>query len=105
MALPPIIELADPFADPELSGTSISTDGTRLAHPAPAHGRTDVCAHGIDEQHGDAVGVTHDARRGISKHHWTRGFQNPENVITLWRAVERHFAEHLGGCTDEEDER
>ena len=25
------------------------------------------------------------------------GFQNPENVITMWRAIERHFAEHLGG--------
>ncbi|MEV6984758.1 prolyl oligopeptidase family serine peptidase [Sphaerisporangium sp. NPDC051017] len=25
------------------------------------------------------------------------GFQNPENVVTLFRAIERHFAEHLGG--------
>ena len=25
------------------------------------------------------------------------GFQNPENVLELYRAVERHFAEHLGG--------
>ena len=25
------------------------------------------------------------------------GFQNPENVITMWRSIERHFAQHLGG--------
>ena len=25
------------------------------------------------------------------------GFQNPENVLWLWRAIERHLAEHLGG--------
>ena len=27
------------------------------------------------------------------------GFRNRENVITLWRAVERHFGEHLGPRT------
>ncbi|MEV6984757.1 alpha/beta fold hydrolase [Sphaerisporangium sp. NPDC051017] len=25
------------------------------------------------------------------------GFQNPENLITMFHAIERHFAEHLGG--------
>jgi len=25
------------------------------------------------------------------------GFQNPENVLWLWRSIERHLAEHLGG--------
>lgn len=25
------------------------------------------------------------------------GFQNPENIITMFRAVERHFGKHLGG--------
>jgi dipeptidyl aminopeptidase/acylaminoacyl peptidase len=25
------------------------------------------------------------------------GFDNPENRIRLYRAIERHFAEHLGG--------
>lgn len=25
------------------------------------------------------------------------GFQNPENLVTVFRAIERHFAEHLGG--------
>ncbi len=27
------------------------------------------------------------------------GFQNPENVMALHRAIERHFGEHLGGRT------
>jgi dipeptidyl aminopeptidase/acylaminoacyl peptidase len=25
------------------------------------------------------------------------GFQNPENVLWLWRAIEKHLATHLGG--------
>jgi dipeptidyl aminopeptidase/acylaminoacyl peptidase len=25
------------------------------------------------------------------------GFQNPENLVTMFHAIERHFAEHLGG--------
>ena len=29
------------------------------------------------------------------------GFENPENRLRLYRAVERHFAEHLGGRTTE----
>jgi dipeptidyl aminopeptidase/acylaminoacyl peptidase len=29
------------------------------------------------------------------------GFQNPENVMWLYRAVEKHFAEHLGGRSTE----
>jgi dipeptidyl aminopeptidase/acylaminoacyl peptidase len=29
------------------------------------------------------------------------GFQNPENVVALFRAIERHFATYLGGRTSE----
>jgi dipeptidyl aminopeptidase/acylaminoacyl peptidase len=25
------------------------------------------------------------------------GFQNPENLVTMWHAIEKHFAVHLGG--------
>ena len=28
------------------------------------------------------------------------GFENPENQFRLYRAIERHFAEHLGGRRD-----
>ncbi|MEU6262188.1 hypothetical protein [Saccharopolyspora shandongensis] len=28
------------------------------------------------------------------------GFENPENQVRLYRAIERHFAEHLGGRRD-----
>ncbi|SDU47019.1 S9 family peptidase [Jiangella alkaliphila] len=30
------------------------------------------------------------------------GFQNPENVMTMFRTVERHFAAHLGGLSEEQ---
>lgn len=30
------------------------------------------------------------------------GFQNPENVMTMFRTVERHFAEHLGDLREEQ---
>lgn len=29
-------------------------------------------------------------------------FKNPENLITMYRLIERHFARHLGGrCSDD----
>lgn len=68
---PKLIEIEEFFADPVFSGASVSPDGTRLAYLAPHLGRRNVWVRGIDEEHADAVCVTHDARRGISKYHWT----------------------------------
>ncbi|MGW0892461.1 S9 family peptidase [Saccharopolyspora sp. NPDC002578] len=70
-APPRRIEAEEFFADPSFAGASISPDGTRLAYLAPAHGRINVWIRGIDEQHEDAVCVTHDTRRGIHAYHWT----------------------------------
>ncbi|OLL78213.1 Dipeptidyl anminopeptidase [Pseudonocardia sp. Ae168_Ps1] len=39
--------------------------------PGPHLGRRNVWVRGIDEDHTDAVCVTHDSRRGITKYHWT----------------------------------
>ena len=71
MASPPLIDIETLFADPAFSAASISPDGTRLAYLAPAHGRTNIWVRGIDEDHTDAVCVTHDARRGIKNYQWT----------------------------------
>jgi dipeptidyl aminopeptidase/acylaminoacyl peptidase len=65
MALPPLIEVETLFADPVFSNATISPDGTRIAYLAPAYGRTNVWVRGVDQEHDDAVLVTHDKRRGI----------------------------------------
>ncbi|MEE2039935.1 S9 family peptidase [Nocardiopsis sp. CT-R113] len=70
-SLPRLIDVEEFFSDPEFSGASISPDGTRIAYLAPKHGRTNVWVRGIEEEHGDAVCVTHDFRRGIKTYHWT----------------------------------
>ncbi|QUH02090.1 S9 family peptidase [Saccharopolyspora erythraea] len=69
--LPKLIDVEEFFADPVFSGASISPDGTRIAYLAPKYGRTNVWVRGIDEEHEDAVCVTHDARRGIRTYYWT----------------------------------
>ena len=70
-SLPRLIAVEELFADPEFSSASISPDGTRLAYLAPKYGRTQVWVRGVDEEHEDAVCVTHDARRGIKGYKWT----------------------------------
>ncbi|WP_280338942.1 S9 family peptidase [Nocardia neocaledoniensis] len=70
-ARPELIAIEEFFADPEFSGATISPDGTRIAYRAPAHGRLNIWVRGIDQDHADAVCVTHDARRGITAFHWT----------------------------------
>ncbi|MBY8859822.1 S9 family peptidase [Nocardia sp. CA2R105] len=70
-SLPESIDVEQFVADPEFSGASISPDGTRIAYLAPEYGRTNVWVRGVDEDHDDAVCVTHDARRGIKTYHWT----------------------------------
>ena len=42
MVLPPLFDIEEFFADPAFSNVTISPDGTELAYPAPAHGRTNV---------------------------------------------------------------
>ena len=69
--VPRLIPVEELFADPVFSGASISPDGTRLAYLAPNHGRTQVWVRGVDQEHADAVCVTHDKRRGIRTYHWT----------------------------------
>jgi len=71
MSVPRLIDTEEFFADPVFAGASISPDGTTLAYLAPAHGRMNVWVRGIDEEHEDAVCVTHDSRRGIKTHYWT----------------------------------
>src|SRR5690349_3137370 len=68
---PPRFAVEELFADPEFSSPSISPDGTRLAYLAPHLGRRNVWMRGIDEDHGGAVPVTADGRRGISVHRWS----------------------------------
>jgi dipeptidyl aminopeptidase/acylaminoacyl peptidase len=71
MTPPRLIDAEEFFADPVFAGASISPDGTKIAYLAPAHGRANVWVRGIDDEHDDAVCVTHDARRGIKTYHWT----------------------------------
>jgi dipeptidyl aminopeptidase/acylaminoacyl peptidase len=71
MALPRLIPIEELFADPVYSGASISADGQRIAYLAPNYGRTQVWVRGIDQEHEDAVCVTHDKRRGIKSYYWT----------------------------------
>jgi hypothetical protein len=75
-SLPELIDVEEFFADPQFAVPSISQDGTRIAYLAPKYGRRNVWE---DEGH---------------------GFENPENQFRLYRATERHFAEHLGGRRD-----
>ena len=71
MSSPKLIDIEELFADPEFSGASISPDGTKIAYLAPAYGRTNIWVRGVDEEHEDAVCVTHDSRRGIRNYKWT----------------------------------
>jgi acetyl esterase/lipase len=66
-----LVDLEEFFADPEFAVPTISPDGTRIAYLAPAHGRRNVWVRGIDQDHSEAVCVTHDSRRGITTYHWT----------------------------------
>ncbi|HVT65420.1 MAG TPA: prolyl oligopeptidase family serine peptidase [Mycobacteriales bacterium] len=72
MSLPPLIRIEDFFAAPAFSKPAISPDGTRLAYLAPAHGHLNVWIRGIEEEHADAVCVTHSRTRGIPNFYWTR---------------------------------
>ncbi|GAA1197277.1 S9 family peptidase [Pseudonocardia alaniniphila] len=69
--LPELIDVEQFFADPEFAVPSISPDGTRIAYLAPKYGRRNVWVRGVDQEHEDAVCVTHDARRGITTYYWT----------------------------------
>jgi dipeptidyl aminopeptidase/acylaminoacyl peptidase len=79
-SIPDLIDLEEFFADPEFAVPTISPDGTRIAYLAPAHGRRNVWVRGIDQDHSEAVCVTHDARRGITTYYWT---DDPRFVLYL----------------------
>ncbi|MFC5140475.1 S9 family peptidase [Actinomycetospora rhizophila] len=68
---PRLRDVEEFFADPEFAHATVSPDGTRIAYLAPAYGRTQVWVRGVDEEHEQAVCVTHDARRGVKNYHWT----------------------------------
>ena len=70
-AIPDLIDLEKFFTDPQFAVPTISPDGTRIAYLAPAHGRRNVWVRGIDQEHDDAIPVTHDTRRGITTYYWT----------------------------------
>jgi dipeptidyl aminopeptidase/acylaminoacyl peptidase len=80
VTLPRRIAVEELFADPEFSGASISPDGTKLAYLAPAHGKLNVWVRGIDEEHEDAICVTHATRRGIHRYDWT---DDPRRLLYL----------------------
>ena len=77
---PRLIPVEELFADPVFAGASISPDGQRLAYLAPSGGRLNVWVRGIDQEHADAVCVTHDTRRGIRTFHWT---DNPQFLLYM----------------------
>ena len=68
---PDLIDVEALFADPQFAVPTISPDGTRIAYAAPHRGRLNIWVRGIDQDHADAVPVTHDTRRGITQYHWT----------------------------------
>jgi dipeptidyl aminopeptidase/acylaminoacyl peptidase len=80
MTVPPLFEIEELFADPTFSDATISPDGTRLAYLAPAHGRLNVWVRGIDQEHADAVLVTHSSTRSIGKYAWTG---NPRYLVFM----------------------
>lgn len=67
---PPLLDIEALFADPEFAAATISPDGKRIAYLAPAHGRRNVWVRELDDDHGDALLVTHDSRRGITNFLW-----------------------------------
>ena len=69
--MPDLIDLEEFFSDPQFAVPTISADGTRIAYLAPHRGRRNVWVRGIDQDHSDAVAVTHDTRRGITTYYWT----------------------------------
>lgn len=78
MALPPVVSIEDLFADPVYTGGSLSSDGTRIAYIAPKYNRTQVWVRGVDQEHDEAICLTHDERRGIKRFGWT---DNPRYLI------------------------
>lgn len=68
---PDLIDVEALFADPRFAVPSLSPDGNRLAYAAPHLGRLNIWVRDIDQDHADAVPVTHDTRRGITQYHWT----------------------------------
>lgn len=65
------VEVEELFSDPAFANPTISPDGTRMAYLAPAHGRLNVWVRGIDEDHDQALCVTHNDRRGVTIYHWS----------------------------------
>jgi dipeptidyl aminopeptidase/acylaminoacyl peptidase len=68
---PDLIDVEALFADPAFAVPSISPDGTTIAYLAPHRGRRNIWVRRIDQDHADAVPVTHDTRRGITTYYWT----------------------------------
>jgi dipeptidyl aminopeptidase/acylaminoacyl peptidase len=79
MSLPPRIPIEDLFADPAVSGVTVSPDGERIGFLAPRNGRKqvwvapleDVLRDGIDLDR--ATCLTDDRARGIPRYSWVKG--------------------------------
>jgi dipeptidyl aminopeptidase/acylaminoacyl peptidase len=66
-----LIPIEELFALPAFSSWTLSPDGTRLAYLAPAYGHLNVWVRGVDQEHADAVLVTHSRTRSIPGFQWT----------------------------------
>ena len=71
VTLPPLIPVEELLAAPALSKPAVSPDGTRIAYLAPAYGHLNVWVRGVDQEHSDAVCVTHSRTRSIPNFSWT----------------------------------
>src|SRR5262245_52821754 len=71
MALRRLIAVEELFADPELSGASISLVGNRMADLAPKYGRSQAWVRRLHPENADAACATHEQRPGIKTYHWT----------------------------------
>jgi acetyl esterase/lipase len=99
-----LIDVEALFADPRFAVPSLSPDGNRLAYAAPHRGRVQG-ANDVRVVRAQSDTIVASLReRGVPVEYLVaddegHGFANPENRMRLNRAVERHFAEHLGGRT------
>ncbi len=95
---------ADPEQEPDLLARSPITLVDRIRTPLlVVQGANDVR---VVKAESDAV-VEALRARGVAVEYLVaddegHGFQNPENVMTMFRTVERHFAAHLGGLSEEQ---
>jgi dipeptidyl aminopeptidase/acylaminoacyl peptidase len=70
--LPPLLDRALFFGDPEISGSQISPDGQYLSFIRPLDGTRNVWVKKVDEPFDTARPITNDQRRPIQGYFWSR---------------------------------